>query len=96
MRHPCLYFSRRGYFAFDRDCEFQLDYKGANKLHEIKLALALLTVLVQLPRCIKFMLQDHSSLPVIRTLHVSTQLAAVIRCRFVNCCPALTLLHFAF
>jgi hypothetical protein len=45
---------------------------------------------------LKFTLQKHSSLP-IHTLHVSGQLA-IIRCTSCrgNCCPAVTLLHFAF
>jgi hypothetical protein len=46
---------------------------------------------------LKFTLQNHSSLPVIRTRHVSAQLAIIrcISCR-INCCPFVTLLHFEF
>jgi hypothetical protein len=46
---------------------------------------------------LKFTFEKHSSLPIIRTLHVSAQLSAIIRstgCRG-NCCPLVTQLHTA-
>jgi hypothetical protein len=46
---------------------------------------------------LKFTLQKLSALPVTQTLPVSAQLS-IIKCTSFrgNCCPVVTLLHFAF
>jgi hypothetical protein len=58
-------------------------------LYILKYHLHFSPFLCKFDHVLKFTLQNHSSLPIIRTVNVSAKLAAIIRCASCrgNCCP---------